>query len=298
MLDKLNTRHRRSPVLLIEEVPSVFPESLRDYLLANENIVWSDEDTDSDLRLRKRDGCWYVELTELSLRGRSSASKRASIAMDFSVLLKETRLQAASLQTELLAKAVLGRKSAQQQPLTVFDLTAGLGRDAMLLAALGCSVVAIERNPLLAFLLQQAHQLALNSAMDALRKAANHISFTAADSVDYLDVCSPVAESTRPDIIYIDPMYAGDGSSDQSAAGLKKTAAVKKDARLLQHMDQIFFAGVEATVSNQAELLESALNYAGLKVVVKRAPKADWLAGRKPSSSVRGKAVRFDVYAR
>ena len=42
-------------------------------------------------------------------------------------------------------------------------------------------------------------------------------------------------------------------------------------------------------------LLDAALAAAPRKVVVKRPPKGPWLAGARPSHSVPGKAVRYDV---
>ena len=54
------------------------------------------------------------------------------------------------LRRELLARAV-GFKG---QPLDVIDMTAGLGRDAMVLALLGCRVTAIESHPVVFELLE------------------------------------------------------------------------------------------------------------------------------------------------
>ena len=47
---------------------------------------------------------------------------------------------------------------------TVVDATAGLGRDAFVLAQLGCSVTLIERNPLVAALLEDGLQRAAADA--------------------------------------------------------------------------------------------------------------------------------------
>ena len=43
-------------------------------------------------------------------------------------------------------------------------------------------------------------------------------------------------------------------------------------------------------------MIEAALALAKSKVVVKRAPGAEWLGGLKPASSLTGKATRFDIY--
>jgi len=64
-------------------------------------------------------------------------------------------------------------------------------------------------------------------------------------------------------------------------------------------------AGVNATehqegndlINSEGEgMIEAALALAKTKVVVKRAPGAEWLGGRKPASSITGKATRFDIY--
>ena len=64
---------------------------------------------------------------------------------------------------ELLGKAVgVGRKPS----LYIIDATAGLGRDAFVLADLGCRVALREREPILVAMLQSALQRAQSSADD------------------------------------------------------------------------------------------------------------------------------------
>ena len=109
------------------------------------------------------------------------------------------RLTHVSKNKELLAKAV-GIKG-DYKPYVV-DATAGLGRDAFLLAYLGCRVVALERVKIIAEQLQQALQLAL----DDPRFAASQINlqFIHADAKDYL---TQISDRELPDVIYLDPMY-------------------------------------------------------------------------------------------
>ena len=45
------------------------------------------------------------------------------------------------------------------------------------------------------------------------------------------------------------------------------------------------------------ELLDAALAAHPRKVVIKRPPKGPYLAGKKPSYSLTGKAIRYDVIA-
>ncbi|MGJ8687280.1 MAG: class I SAM-dependent methyltransferase, partial [Spongiibacteraceae bacterium] len=81
-----------------------------------------------------------------------------------------------------------------------------------------------------------------------------------------------------PDVVYLDPMFPMS----------KKTALVKKEMRL--------FHSLVGEDDGGEALLAVALQRATHRVVVKRPPKADYLAGRKPQLSVSGKAVRFDIY--
>ena len=54
----------------------------------------------------------------------------------------------------------------------------------------------------------------------------------------------------------------------------------------------------DAGEGEAAYLLRAALAAHPRKVVIKRPPKGPWLADVKPSYSLEGKAVRYDVIAR
>lgn len=149
----------------------------------------------------------------------------------------------------------------------VIDATAGLGRDAAVLAAAGWQVLLLERQPVLHAMLS-----------DGLRRAgalAQRMRLVNADSVDWL-TSHPVAAQA----VYLDPMFPE----------REKSAAVKKDLAWLQQLSPI-----EET-AGEALLLEAALTAAGKRVVVKRPLRAPLLPGRKPSHQLAGKTVRFDVY--
>ena len=79
------------------------------------------------------------------------------------------------------------------------------------------------------------------------------------------------------DVVFLDPMFPE----------RTKSAAVKKKFQLLHHL--------ERPCDNEGELLDAALAARPRKVVIKRPPKGSWLAGARPSHSVAGKAVRYDV---
>ena len=171
-------------------------------------------------------------------------------------------------QNELLGRAV-GVK--QERHPRVIDATAGLGRDGFVLADLGCEVTLFERSPVLAWLLEQARESALISAYDHIRAAAERLSVVHADSTTF-DVPNDA-------VIYLDPMFPE----------RRNSAAVKKDLALLQCLHDDFASGDDA-------LMAWARTQPASRIVVKRPAKAEPILGARPSHSLKGKAVRFDVY--
>jgi len=176
------------------------------------------------------------------------------------------------------------RKSGHNEPLgraigvkgdkrpRVFDATAGLGRDAFVLADLGCSITLSEQSVPLCYLLDQARELALMSANDKVVKAASRMRVLCGDSrqqaIDAFDV------------IYIDPMFPERG----------KTAAVKKDLATVQAL-----FGDHLLANDPEDLLVWAMAQPVERVVIKRPVKAPALDTTKPSHSITGKTIRFDV---
>jgi 16S rRNA (guanine1516-N2)-methyltransferase len=216
---------------------------------------------------------------------------KSRILVSFNQSELKRRLRPANLNGELVVRAVIGRRKGAS--LRVLDATAGLGRDALLLAAAGCEVTLVERIPVLAILLQQAVRQAQNCDHEILAAAARRMYCVTADSQIALNENRQVAV----DVVYLDPMYQS--NSETTVAGLKPSAAVNKHMATLQTLAQIneqHYSGMQSADDN-AKLFELALARAASKVVVKRAPKAPYLAGHKPSSTIAGKAARFDVYA-
>ena len=155
----------------------------------------------------------------------------------------------------------------------VLDATAGLGRDAFVLASLGCKVDMIERSPVVAALLE-----------DGLKRAEDHPELSSwlndrmqlfhGVSYDLLNEWS----ASRPDVVYLDPMFPH----------RKKSALVKKEMRIFQQM-----LGPDEDAD---KLLQPALQLARRRVVVKRPDSAPWLEETKPSMAISSKKHRFDVY--
>lgn len=179
------------------------------------------------------------------------------------------RLTHSSIKKELLAKAI-GIKGNYHP--SVIDATAGLGRDAFLLAYLGCNVIALERSPIIAEQLQTALQHALQNPK--LTKPIS-LSFINADAKNYL---TTLKITEQPEVIYLDPMYP-----ERS-----KSALVKQEMRLLRD--------IVGDDYDSAELLEIALTRALKRVVVKRPRLAPTLTALKPDFVIAGKSQRFDVY--
>ncbi|EUC71429.1 16S rRNA methyltransferase [Alcanivorax sp. 97CO-5] len=173
------------------------------------------------------------------------------------------RLTPERVRHERLIKA-LGKPKDDR--IRVLDATAGLGRDAALMAQAGFQVMLAERSPILHAMLADGLQRAPASLV------ANMQLLACADS--------KIAEPSALHAVYLDPMFPA----------REKSAAVKKDLQWLQRLcpypDEV----------EEQQLLDWARALGASRVVVKRPVKAGFLAGVTPSFSQKGKAVRFDIY--
>ena len=188
---------------------------------------------------------------------------------DFTRMLP--RLKPANLNRELLVKAAKVKVDGDERPRAV-DATAGLGDDSLLLAAAGFDVALIERNPVIAALLQDALERAAHHP--ELSPIVEHMQLVEGESVELLAHLDFI-----PDIVLLDPMFPGKS----------KDAAAKKKLQMLQHLEQ--------PCDDEQALLDAACAAHPRKVVIKRPIKGPHLAGRKPSYSLSGKAIRYDVIA-
>lgn len=169
-----------------------------------------------------------------------------------------------------LAKAIGLKKGATP---TIIDATAGFARDAFVLANLGCPITLIERNPVIATLIEDAIQRAKDN--EDIAEVINRMTLINKDAVTYLN---KLTEQNRPEVIYMDPMYPS----------REKSALVKKDMRLLHQL-----AGPD---TDSAQLLETARNAALKRVVVKRPKSAPFVGEQKPDTSIESKNTRYDIY--
>lgn len=163
---------------------------------------------------------------------------------------------------------------------TVLDGTAGLGRDAFVLASLGCKVQLVERHPVVAALLDDGLQRAKQDP-EIGAWVQERVNLIHASSHDALHQLAQDPNFARPDVVYLDPMYP-------HPEGKKKSALVKKEMRVFQSL---------VGADNDADgLLEPALALATKRVVVKRPDYAEWLNQHKPTMAIETKKNRFDVY--
>jgi 16S rRNA (guanine1516-N2)-methyltransferase len=187
---------------------------------------------------------------------------------------------------QMIAKAVGVKAGVYPR---VLDATAGLGKDAFVLATLGCSIQMLERSPCVHALLESGLANAREFAVyddPELKQILARMELLNADSHDYL---AQIADADRPDVIYLDPMFPD----------RQKTADVKKEMAAFHHI-----VGKDEDADT---LLEKALAKAQYRVVVKRPRKAPFIGaanigiksdvgGKIPSYQLEGKSSRFDIY--
>lgn len=154
----------------------------------------------------------------------------------------------------------------------VVDATAGLGRDAFVLASVGCRVRMLERHPVVAALLDDGLQRGYQDA-EIGSWLQERLQLIHASSLAELANLTP-----RPDVVYLDPMFPHK----------QKSALVKKEMRVFQSL---------VGADNDADgLLAPARSLAKKRVVVKRPDYAPSLAGVVTQNAVVTKGHRFDIY--
>lgn len=162
----------------------------------------------------------------------------------------------------------------------ILDCTAGQGRDAFVLASLGCEVVMLERSPVAFLLLQDGLHRAQKDAQTAI--IAARMTLIQADAGAWLEAKVQALQITPTpsayDVVYLDPMFP---ESDKRAKSKKEMSAF-----------QTLIGGDE----DSGALLAPARKIAGKRVIVKRPRHAPWLANEKPNFVFEGESTRFDGY--
>ena len=167
----------------------------------------------------------------------------------------------------------------------LIDLTAGLGRDAVILAASGNfkHVLMVERNVILYHLLDDALQRLkiCNPSLAERIQTLMHGDASLSSTADHL-----MAPDTST-AVYLDPMYPDNTVGRRSM--------VKKETQILHRLNDDKTLPSEKI--NNAALFATAKRLATSRIVVKRpkaAPPIDISEG--PSFSIDGSTQRFDVY--
>lgn len=213
--------------------------------------------------------CWHQQA--LVLRN-TQLAKQGDILVDFASGAATYRRKFGGGKSEGIAKAVGLTKRAG---LRVLDATAGLGRDAFVLASLGADMILLERNPVVAALLTDGlRRAAMDPQLADWLPARMQLRVTSALS----GLEAALAANEAIDVVYLDPMFPA----------REKSALVKKEMRA--------FHDVVGEDLDADELLAPARRLARYRVVVKRPGYAGYLAGQTPSMSIAGKNNRFDVY--
>lgn len=163
---------------------------------------------------------------------------------------------------ELIARA-LGIKDNIKN---VIDLTAGLGIDAVFLAQLGFSVISIERNPILVFLLHEAQK-------KTQRPEVKSIQWKLADSRIFLTDYT----LSQPTSCYFDPMYP------------------EKKKSALPRQEMVIFRELVGADADAQGTLQLAVQKGFVRTAVKRPLKAEVLL-ESPDFQLSSKLVRYDIY--
>jgi len=169
---------------------------------------------------------------------------------------------------QLIARAVGIKRDFQP---TIIDANAGFGRDAYVLACLGCQVKMLERNNVIAALLEDGLLRAKHDPDFAKLK----LTLVKTDAVNFL---TSLSDNQLPDVVYLDPMFPS----------RTKSALVKKEMQILQD--------ILSHEENNEALFAIATKVALKRVVVKRPKLAEPLLNQIPDLQFKGKSTRFDVY--
>ncbi|MBQ0000032.1 MAG: class I SAM-dependent methyltransferase [Clostridiales bacterium] len=184
---------------------------------------------------------------------------------DFEQMLH--RLTEGRLQHEMISRVCKTKETG----LKAIDATAGMGEDSILLAANGYDVTLHEQNPVIAALLKDA--LRRGKKHPVLKEIVERMHLVEGDSVELMP-----KRVDEPELIFLDPMFP-----ERQKSGL-----INKKLQLIQKL--------ERPCTEESELFDAAIAAHPKKIIVKRPLKGPYLADREPTYTVKGKAIRYDVY--
>ena len=211
---------------------------------------------------------YLLLLTKDYLGLQKAGEKSLPLYIDFTSTQLNFRRKNSNMRSELLIKALGLKKNTNP---TIVDATAGLARDSFMIASFGFAIQLLERSPIIHALVNDGIQRGLHDP--AIQPILQRMDYVKTDAITWLTHLT-----TKPQIIYIDPMFPE----------RKKSALSKLDMR-------IFHAVVGDDIDADT-LFNTALTCATRRVVVKRPRLAEEMAGVRPSYSLSGSSSRFDVY--
>lgn len=181
----------------------------------------SEESTHKDSNREEADGSAGVTKNATKILALSSMQDefKGTVHIDFLHGKLAHRREFGGGRGQPLAKAIGLKHGANP---SVVDATAGLGRDAFVLANLGAHVTMIERSPILAALLENG----LNRFDIDTEQTDNNtlpLRLIHANAIEWLQQQATKADE-RPEVVYLDPMYPH----------RTKSALVKKEMRALR----------------------------------------------------------------
>ena len=230
-------------------------------------------------RATPKERCWTLEVD--GARRILMRPDGARLEVDFTAGRTAARQHESGLARQPLARAAgVSRLSKRlgRAPRLV-DATGGLGRDAWLLASLGCPVTLIERSALVHTLLDAALERA--ALEPATAPTARRIELVRGDA----RACLAELDPAGADVVYLDPMYPPS----------RRRAAVNKGMQFLHAL-----VGGEGEEGDGEGLLRAALARATAQVTVKRPVAAPPLGGDAEftgqRSTITSPGTRYDVY--
>lgn len=195
---------------------------------------------------------------------------KTSLIVDFVGGAVGHRFRAGEGRGQALPKAVGFAKGVVPQ---IADATAGLGRDAFLLASLGAQVTLIERSATM-------HELLADGLERARKEGGRYAETVARMTLLHGDSCVLLPE-LKPQVVLVDPMHPPRGN----------TALVKKEMRQIRD--------IVGTDPDALQLMQAALEHAQYRVVLKWPLRGDPLPELpKPSHQILGKSTRYDVFVK
>jgi len=222
--------------------------------LPNQSLVEFAQKLEAPLEFNFQQGQYW-------LKSNRAMEKPIGVDVDAELRRHEAYFKSHSLQKELLARAI-GIKPGKRP--FVLDLTGGLLGDSLLMLSMGCRVVTVERNPMIAFLIESALKNASHSLLTDFQFHS-------------MEALNALQKFTDVETIFFDPMFED----------LHQKSIPQKEMRIFREL----LGGDH----DSEEVLKACFKTSADRVVVKR-PRLSRFLGLTPQVEYKGKSTRYDVY--